>query len=607
MTIKKILDLFSSKEKKSFYILIFLLNIVAILDVLGVASILPFITVLTNSSVIEENFIISELYKFSNIVGVNNEEEFLFLLGISVFIMLIISITFRALSTYALVRFTLMKEYTLGKNLIEGYLHQPYEWFLERHSADLGKSILSETKQVINGVLVPFMNLIAQSSVTFALLTLLLIVDPFLAISVGLILALSYFLIFFLMKKFLLIIGYERLKANEQRFTSVSETFSAIKEIKLARLENFFINRFVKPARIYASNQASAEIISQLPKFLLEVIAFGGMILLVLIMMSTKADFNDVIPIIALYALAGYRLMPALQQIYGSFTQLRFSSPALVSLHKELLSLNKSSSKLKKIHNNKKIMNEINLTLKKSIELKKVNFNYPGSKKKSLKNIDIIIPAGNKIGIVGTTGSGKTTLVDLILGLLDAQEGILSVDGQQIDMTNKKTWQKKIGYVPQQIYLSDTSVAENIAFGIDPIDIDLKKLHRVSKIANFHDFVINDLNDSYNSIIGENGVKLSGGQRQRIGIARALYHDPDILILDEATSSLDNITEKIVMEAVNNLRDGMTIIIIAHRLSTVKNCQTIFLLEGGELKAQGSYEDLSKFSDSFIKIKEVSI
>jgi ABC-type multidrug transport system fused ATPase/permease subunit len=331
------------------------------------------------------------------------------------------------------------------------------------------------------------------------------------------------------------------------------------------------------------------QVISQLPRYALEAIAFGGMLLVVLYLMSKSGSFVNAMPIIALYAYAGYRLMPALQQIYGAMTQLRFAAPALDALHADLMSL-------QPMHPNP---SQEAMAIQQAITLSNVQYRYPNSQQLALKNLSFTISARSIVGFVGATGSGKTTAVDVILGLLEPQEGELKIDGQPITADNRRQWQRAIGYVPQQIYLADDSVAANIALGIPAKDIDQHAVERATKIANLHQFVVNDLPQGYATTVGERGVRLSGGQRQRIGIARALYHNPQVLIFDEATSALDNLTEQAVMEAVHNLGDEITIILIAHRLSTVKACDMIFLLEKGELKAQGTFEELIQANERF--------
>lgn len=305
--------------------------------------------------------------------------------------------------------------------------------------------------------------------------------------------------------------------------------------------------------------------------------------------MAKSGTFLTAVPTIALYVFAGYRLMPAMQELYHSFTQLRFGRPALDALYDDCLSLDPFD-----LNQEQEV-----LSFDKNITLNNIYYNYPQASRTALKNITLNIPACTKVGLVGATGSGKTTTIDIILGLLHAQKGTLEIDGKIITKNNSRTWQRLIGYVPQQIYLSDDTVAANIAFGIDLKSIDQKAVERAAKIANLHDFVTNELPKQYQTTIGERGVRLSGGQRQRIGIARALYHNPKLLILDEATSALDNLTEKAVMEAINNLGKNTTIIMIAHRLSTVKNCDTIFYLEKGEVKNKGTFEELIKSNENF--------
>jgi ABC-type bacteriocin/lantibiotic exporter with double-glycine peptidase domain len=585
-TIQKLLDLLTPSERKRTYMLLGMILTMALLDTIGVASIMPFMAVLANPELVETNAL---LYTAYTKLGFTEPRQFLFVLGMLVFVLLVVSLAFKALTTYAQLRFSLMREYSIGKRLVEGYLQQPYSWFLSRHSADLGKTILSEVGDVISNGVIPIMTLIAQGAVATALLALLILIDPKLALIVGMTLATVYTLIFKATRDFLARIGEERVKANQGRFTVVSEAFGASKEVKVGGLEQAFIQRFSSPAQTFARHHATAQVISQLPRFVLEAIAFGGMLLVSLYQMVQSGSFASALPIIALYAFAGYRLMPALQQIYGAVTQLRFAGPAIDALHADLVSLQPE-------HPNP---SQDAISLKKTITLKQIQYWYPNAQQPALKNFSLTISAKSTVGFVGATGSGKTTTVDLVLGLLEAQVGILAVDDQPITAHNRRAWQRAIGYVPQQIYLADDTVAANIAFGMEAKDIDQAAVERAAKIANLHEFVVNDLPKQYQTTVGERGVRLSGGQRQRIGIARALYHTPQVLIMDEATSALDNLTEQAVMEAVHNLGHEITIILIAHRLSTVKACDMIFLLEKGELKAQGTFDELTNSNEHF--------
>tara|TARA_X000000950_G_C13916410_1_gene661182 strand:- start:1359 stop:3149 length:1791 start_codon:yes stop_codon:yes gene_type:complete len=594
-TLIKLFNLLSESEKKRTSLIVFLILIMATLDALGVASILPFMAVLANPDLIISNQSINFLYKGSLIFGIESEKSFLFFLGVLVFFLLIVSLAFKALTTYAQSRFLLMREYSIGKRLIGGYLSQPYNWFLNRNSADLGKNILSEISTVIRQGMIPLMNLIAQSAITIAILILLLMVDTFLTLIVFLSLSSAYGLTYIIVNRLLRKLGKERVQSNKERYTAVSEAFGAAKEVKFGNLEKNYINRFSKPAKIFAKGQALSKVITQLPRYAFEAIAFGGMMLVILFLMHQKGSFSASLPLISLYAFAGYRLMPALQQIYGAITQLRFTGPAVDNLYKDIGGLEISLN----LPNNNK------LSLKKNIVLKNIHYSYSKSSEFSLKDINIEIPIYSKVGIVGTTGSGKTTLVDIILGLLYQTKGKLFVDDEEVHSSRIRDWQNIIGYVSQSIYLSDDTIAANIAFGVDPKKIDYKNVIEASKIANLDNFV-SDLNDGYETIIGERGVRLSGGQRQRIGIARALYRNPDVLVFDEATSALDNITEQNVMKAVESLNGNKTILMVAHRLSTVKKCDQIILLDKGTIKAKGSYSKLIEINDEFNKMANLT-
>lgn len=298
--------------------------------------------------------------------------------------------------------------------------------------------------------------------------------------------------------------------------------------------------------------------------------------------MDKSENFNESLPIIGLYVFAGYRLMPALQQIYTSLTQLVF-------VHS---SIEKICNDIKNFKEVKKNQHSDIVRLDKEIKFKDVSYNYPNNSRTALKDINLTIPNKSTVAFVGPTGSGKTTAIDIILGLLEPQKGNIEVDGKNITKHNLLSWQQSIGYVPQQIYLSDDTVMANIAFGVDIKSVNHDMLKKAAKIANLHQFVDEQLPKKYETIIGERGIQLSGGERQRIGIARALYNNPKVLILDEATSALDNQTEKAVMNAINELSGDITIILIAHRLNTIKDCDIIFQLDNGKLLNKGTYIEL---------------
>ena len=573
---KKLLYLLSSYELKKFTLLVIMMMVMALLDVIGVASILPFVAILTNPSVIDTNILLNNLFHLLKNIGVETQEEFLFTFGVIVLLLLIFSLTFRALTTYLTLKFVFMLEHSIGKRLVKRYLYQNYEWLISQHSSDLGKNILSEVTQVIGNGIRPFMELISNCILVVSIVILLILVDSKISFIVILTLGGSYLIIFYFVKKFLQSKGEERFNNNKIRFTSVTEAFNALKEVKFGAFEETYIERFSNSSKIYASTAASTESIAHLPRFLLEAICFGGILLTMLYMMRLTGNFNNSLPIISLYIFAGYRLMPSLQQIYRCVAKLTFIGP---SIEKLFFDLNNLIIPVK---------NQIDetLTLDKEIKLNNINYYYPETFKFVLKDTNFIIPARTSVGLIGTTGSGKTTTVDIILGLLWPKKGTLTIDGKIITKNNLRAWQKLIGYVPQKIYLSDDTVMANIALGEKPENVDMSMVIKAAKIANIHKLVVDQLPKQYETNIGENGVRLSGGQRQRIGIARALYHNPKVLILDEATSSLDNQTEEEIMNSINLIKKDVTIIIIAHRLNSLKHCDLIFKCINGKFEKQ---------------------
>ena len=590
---KKLIFLFTPSERNRIRVLIIMAIIMALLDMLGVASILPFMAVLTNSSLIETNYFLNSIFKYSNKFGVETSNEFLFVLGAIVFLILISALKFKAFTIYLQTKFILMCEYSVGKRFIEGYLNQSYSWFLSRNSTDLGKNILTEISEVIGVSLNRSIELIASSILTVALISLVVVVDPKLALIVGLSLISAYSLIFYLVHKILSGIGEKRLKNNQLRFVAVNEAFEAIKEIKVGGLEKTYIRNFSNFAKVFATSKASSQVLAKLPRFFLEAIAFGGILLIILYSISNTGNLNNSLPLISLYVFAGYRLMPALQQIYSSAAQLTFIKKSLDKLYYDYKNL--------ELLNNFEKNNLEDFKFNKSITLNHVFFTYPKTSKEALKDINLTIPAKSNVGLIGPTGSGKTTIIDIILGILKPQEGTLEVDGKVISEQNSRAWQRLIGYVPQSIYLSDDTVEANIAFGTEPEKVNKEMVKKVCKIAKIHDFVIDELPAQYQTKVGDRGIRLSGGQRQRIGIARALYKSPKVLILDEATSALDTQTEKAVMDSINNLDKDLTIILIAHRLNTLKNCNIIFKLENGILEKKQNFKEVVNIDENFDK------
>jgi ABC-type multidrug transport system fused ATPase/permease subunit len=590
---RKIFDLLDPQERRRFWQLLGLIMLMGLLDMAGVASILPFLAVVSDPAVITENPQLAMLYGWS---GLANPDSFLILFGGLVFGFVIFSLGFKTLTLYAIARFSQMRNHSISTRLLASYLSQPYVWFLNHHSADLGKSVLAEVQSLVGGVLIPAMRLLAQTVSLGFLVILLILVNPGVALTAAIGLGGAYVLIFLAVRRYLGRIGKIRLEANKARFQIAQEVMGGIKEVKLMGLETAYLTRFRAPSRAMATSTANAQITGELPRHLLEGIAFGGMIALIIsLLLKEGGNLADILPVLGVFAFAALRMFPAVQQIYHSLTLMRSNGMVLTQIHRDIMAMQVASAG----------PSAPALHLRQTLDLVDVHYAYPQTETSALKGLSLSIRANTTVGIVGGTGAGKTTAVDVMLGLLAPQAGELRVDGVVITPENLRAWQNSVGYVAQQIFLIDDSVAANIAFGIAAEAIDMAAVERAARVANLHDFVMGELPQGYQTAVGERGVRLSGGQRQRIGIARALYHDPDVLLLDEATSALDNLTERAVMEAVHNLGHDKTIIMIAHRLTTVRDCDMIFLLENGQLAAQGRYEDLVRDNEIFRRMASV--
>jgi ATP-binding cassette, subfamily B, bacterial PglK len=595
-TLRQMLEILTPPERRNFYILVLMLFVNGLFETAGVASVLPFMAVLSDPASIQTSNKLLFLYDG---LGFTSSQNFLIFLGIGTFLVVMIGIFAQIFSLYAILRYSNMRSFTLSSRLLRGYLRQPYTWFLNRNSADLGKAVLSEVDLVVNQTYIPAMRVISNIFIAGLIAALLIALQPFVALGAALLLTLCYVGIFGTSRKYLTRYGEYRYAANRDRFRIAQEATGGIKDVKLLGLEDTYIRRFQAPARLMSEANTYKGLIGEAPKFLLQGLAFGGMLLVILALLITgSGGLGGILPILAVYAFAGLRLLPAMQQIYSQITLIRFNAPVLQGLHNDM-----KESRATQETADAAALAEGPLVppihMRDRLELVDIHYNYPNTERSALRGLDLTIRANTTVGIVGGTGAGKTTAVDLMLGLLSVQKGVMKVDGVPVTQGNLRSWQNTIGYVPQQIFLTDDTIAANIAFGLAGSQIDHVAVERAARIAELHSFVTEELPEGYATLVGERGVRLSGGQRQRIGIARALYHDPDVLILDEATSALDNLTERAVMDAVHNLGRAKTIILIAHRLSTVQACDTIFMLEQGRMVAEGSYDELIDTNRTF--------
>lgn len=586
-TLKNLYRILSPRERRQVLLLLPLLCLSALVEVVGVASIMPFLSIVGDSGAVERSELLSRAYQAG---GFSDTRSFLIALGVAMFCVIMASNALTALTTWAVLRFSWMRNHTIAVRLLKGYLAKPYLFFLERHSADLGKNLVAEVQQVIRGAMVPAMQAAAKGLGALAVLALLFSIDPVLATLTFLVLGGAYGVLFVSIRKRQRRMGQSRLAANKDRFEALAEAFGGIKEIKLLGRERDIVRRFARPSATFASATAKNAVVRQVPRYALEALAFGGILLMVLYLLGSGQDFQGILPILGLYAFAGYRLMPSVQAVFNGVVSIRFSSAALEHLLEDLPALGAELPDPQRASR---------LELAESIRLRDVTFRYPTAREPLFQELDLEIPANTFVAFVGETGSGKSTVADLILGLLRPDRGVIEVDGRPLDDGTLPRWQANLGYVPQSIFLANDTVARNIAFGLPAAAVDRAAVERAARAACIDSFIREELPEGYDTVIGERGVRISGGQRQRIGIARALYHDPQVIVFDEATSSLDTITETIVLQAVAELAETRTVLMIAHRLSTVRTCDRIFLLSEGRVVDTGSYQDLLSSSRQF--------
>lgn len=590
-----LLALMTPQERKRFWLLVVISFFLAAIEAGSVLSILPFLQLLADPDLIRTNGTIARVY---DLFGFESDRQFLIAVGIAVFVITVFGLAMKMITMWVTARFALMRAYSFSSRLMSGYLHQPYEWFLSKHTAELGSGILTEVDRVVSGAMLPAMRIIPEGFTVLMLLFALCLMEPWVALGGIVLLGGFYALVFLKVRGVLGRLGEIQTAANERRYHAVQEAMGGVKELKIMRLEAGFLSRFRAAAFERAKAQTKGQVITVLPRYSLEAIAFGAMILLILVLLVRgDGQITSILPTLGLIAAMGLRLIPALQQLYVRFSNLRQAMSPLKKLHDDMTGFRTAPS-IEASHDT--------MHLHQSLDLDDIHYSYPGTEQSALRGLTVSIQANTTIGIVGGTGAGKTTLVDIILGLLEPSSGTMRINGQTISEQNRGSWQRTLGYVPQTIFLSDGTVAENIAFGQDGADIDMGRVVKAAKIAALDEFVSNEMPHGYDTKVGERGVRMSGGQRQRVGIARALYRDPSTLILDEATSALDTLTEAAVMEAVANIAGQKTVLMIAHRLSTVRNCDRILLLRNGIIAAEGRYDELIERDDEFRRMTSMT-
>jgi ATP-binding cassette subfamily C protein len=544
--------------------LVFFLSLAqGIFQVIGVTSIFPFLAIASDPERIRHS---QFGLRFLALLPPLGNRELLVTTGVIAIAALLLSNAVNLLAEYARTRYAHSFGHWLRVRLLRKMASQPYGYFLQRNSGDLLKKVVGDVMNYINGVLLPLLDSIARGLAAALLLATLFLVQPVIALSAALGLGAFYLIIFRLFAR-------KRREANEGLRTSFAGSYreaqqmlGGIKPIKVHRAEEHFLSRFAGYSAIVAQMFARVPIVANSARYLVEPLAFGGLVLAVVVLAARGRDFSDILPNLGVMAVAGYRLVPTLHLLYSQVTQVTSMRYSLDDVFEEFAAAERDE---KSGNAERSAEKSRPMEWEYAITLDEVSFIYPGTDRPVLDRFSVTIQRNASIGFIGPTGSGKSTLIDLLLGLHRPTSGRMLIDGQPLTPELIPSWQATIGYVPQEIFLIDDTIARNIALGVSDNEIDNARLREVCAIAQILDFIETELRDGFQTTVGERGVRLSGGQRQRLGLARALYHRPSLLLLDEATSALDTATEAKLIEALHSLTGKLTIVMATHRLSSV--------------------------------------
>ena len=575
--VKKIWHLLLPGERKNAFLLLFFMLIGVGLETLGVGLVIPTLSLFT-----QKNFVSKypSLLPILNFFG--NPDQYTLVVGGLLFLLGVyfIKAIFLIFLAWNQNRFNFSIGERLSLRLFTIYLRQPYVFHLQRNSAQLIRNVTNEVGIFTGSVLTPLMQLFSESLIVLGLCLMLLMAEPIGTISIVCVLGITSWGFFRFTEGSITRWGKDRQHHEGLRIQHLQQGLGGAKDVKLLGRENEFLKQYSIHTKESTKVARLNNTIQQLPRIWLELLAVCGLVTLVLIMLAQGGALDTIIPKLGLFAVVTFRLMPSVSRLLNVMQSLKYCLPVIEILEKDLILSAPENVEQKFIPS----------AFHKSLELQNITFTYPGVSLPSLKDISLTIKYGESVGFIGTSGAGKSTLVDILLGLLPPDHGTVKVDGNDIQQ-NLRGWQNQIGYVPQSIYLTDDTLLRNIAFGLSNEQINKEAVLNAIRAAHLSDF-IQSQPEGLNTVVGERGVRLSGGQRQRIGIARALYHDPSVLVLDEATSALDSATEQGVMEAVRELQGSKTIIIVAHRLSTIEHCDRLYRLENGQITSQGAPKNI---------------
>lgn len=574
----KIFTILTPEKRRKSLLLLIMMTIGAMLEALGIASIMPLLSIMGDESFLQKN---PNIEKLISIFGIDNQKQFCIFFAVVLIFVYIIKNVYLAIQSKIQIKFTMNLEAKYSSELMDTYLNKSYLFHISHNSAQILRDVAVGAQTAFRNILLPTLNLLTEAITVFVIWIFLVFVDPLTAIGAGGILGVLSILLLKLLRKKISKKGELNSKLQIDVNKWINQGVGAIKETKVLRREKYFSYSFRSAYKEYTNANASFQFLNSIPRFIIEFIVVFGLLLLIIIKLILNQPINQIVTLLGVLALAAFRLMPSVTRIINYANMIKFQMPLFNELYNEFIQIRDRIQKKETISFANK---DKRLVFNKNIEIKNLTFSYNNEEQPVIKNISFEIPKGSFVGIVGTSGAGKTTFVDILLGLLKPSKGEVSVDGINI-FKNIRSWQADLSYVPQSIYLIDGTIRENIAIGIDRTNIDNQRIQEVLEMSELSSF-INTLPNGIETEVGERGVRLSGGQKQRIGIARALYQMPEVLVLDEATSALDNETEKSIMNTILKLKGKITIISIAHRLSTLEGCDFKVKFESGISKIE---------------------
>ncbi len=575
----KLLILLDRKQKMQMAGIVFMMLIGGVLESVGISLIVPVMTIVVNPAAVNTNSVLKFIYdtfSFTRVIQLAT------LIMLSLVFVFVIKNIFLYFMNVVQLRFVYTNQFSTSRRMMINFMIRPYEYYLSADTAVIQRNITSDVNNMY-GLILNLLQLVSEVIVFVCLVGILLIQDTVMTLSIASLLIAVLLIIKFIIKPVMKRAGEDNQNFYSGLFKWISESVTGIKEIKIANKENYFINEYSKCGNGYVSAVQKYNLYNSTPRLLIESVSIAGMIGYMLFVMYNGETVQELLPHMTVLGAAAARLLPSANRINNYLTSISYFEPFFMNVS-DNLQYEINDDRISYDEDSYVSVAVDKLPIHEKIEMRDMCYRYPGTQSYILDHADITVPVGKSVGIVGTTGAGKTTAVDVLLGLLKPESGVILADGIDI-REHYSSWLKNIGYIPQTIFMLDSTIRKNIAFGVPESEIDDEKVISALKEAQLYEYV-KTLPDGLDTTIGERGIRLSGGQRQRIGIARALYEDPEVMVLDEATSALDSETEAAVMDSINRLHGRKTLIIIAHRLQTIEKCDQVYRVENGKIKLE---------------------